>query len=91
MKNEEEVLDQIESDIIMDTFKGLDTVSEYIKTVCCDKSRTRVLRANMFLIFAVQNEVVLKTFYEIMKEKRLMDFNLIKCRQCSGEGKFVAF
>lgn len=87
IENEEFILGQIESDVIEEILARSENVSDYIKNVCSSKNQPRVVRAKIFLMYVLQNQNVLHTFFEVDKKMRLFDLNILECNECQNADK----
>ena len=87
MRNEESIFGQIESDIIEKTFDRSEYVSQFIQNVCLNTQRPRILKAKMFLIYAMQHASMLQHSFAVLKEEGFLNFDVETCKGCRNKGK----
>lgn len=84
-KNVETIVDELESDMITETFNNFDNVSEFVKDMCLSVkiTRSRQERALRFLNFALHEEKCLREFFNVLRRRSNADLLQAQCLKCS--------
>ncbi|XP_063447986.1 uncharacterized protein LOC134727535 [Mytilus trossulus] len=79
------ILDEIETDAIIETLNKVDTVPDFIQHKCIDNmgSLSRTQRVGIFLQYVLTRESLLKTFMQVLVDQEI-DVERQMCSECSG-------
>lgn len=79
------ILDEIETDAIIETLNKAETVPDFIRHKCIDNigSISRTQRAGIFLQYVLTREDMLKTFMSVLTDQEI-DVERQMCSECSG-------
>ncbi|CAC5397298.1 unnamed protein product [Mytilus coruscus] len=84
-QNVETIVDELESDMITETFNNFGDASEFVKDMCLSVNITpsRQERALRFLNFALHEEKCLREFFNVLRRRSNANLIQAQCLKCS--------
>ncbi|XP_052084173.1 uncharacterized protein LOC127721471 isoform X1 [Mytilus californianus] len=84
-QNVQTIVDELESDIITETFNNFGNASKFVKDMCLSVKFTpsRQERALRFLNFALHEEKCLREFFNVLRRRSNVNLIQAQCLRCS--------